>query len=70
VVCADFDREGVFIGANGTPTDLNNSVWHEVVAERLSHVANRPGEWLSPTRSSPPCVDAWQPRLEPNRLKS
>jgi hypothetical protein len=26
-------------------------------------------EWPPPTRVSPPHVDAWQPRLESNRLK-
>jgi hypothetical protein len=26
-VCVDFHREGVFIGVNGTSTDLEKSVW-------------------------------------------
>jgi hypothetical protein len=38
-----FTMRGVFIGANETPTDLDKSVWRQVVAERTSRVADRPG---------------------------
>jgi hypothetical protein len=31
VWCVDFHCEGVFIGVNGTPTDSESSVWHQVV---------------------------------------
>jgi hypothetical protein len=46
-VCVDFHREEVFIGVNGTPADLDKSVWHHVVAGRPSHVAGRSGESAS-----------------------
>jgi hypothetical protein len=36
-------RGGVFIGVNGTSTDLERLVWHQVVADWLGHVAGRPG---------------------------
>jgi hypothetical protein len=42
-VCVDFHHEGVFIGVNGTSTDLERSVWHQVVPSRPSHVADRLG---------------------------
>jgi hypothetical protein len=42
VCCLSFHREGVFIGLSGTSTDLERSVWHQVVAGRPSHVADRP----------------------------
>jgi hypothetical protein len=38
-VCVDFHSEGVFIGVNGTSTDLERSVWHQVVASRPSHMS-------------------------------
>jgi hypothetical protein len=43
VVCVDFHREGggVFIGVNGTPIDLEKSVWCQVVAGRPSHMVGR-----------------------------
>jgi hypothetical protein len=44
VWCVDFHYEGAFIGVNGTSTDLERSVWHQVVAGRPSHMAHRPGE--------------------------
>jgi hypothetical protein len=34
---------GVFIGVNGTYTDMGRSVWRQVVAGRPSHVAGRSG---------------------------
>jgi hypothetical protein len=34
---------GVFIGLNGTSTDLERSVWRQVVARRPSHVVGRLG---------------------------
>jgi hypothetical protein len=40
-----------------------------VVAGRLSHMAAGRVERPPPTRASPPHVDAWEPRLGPNRLK-
>jgi hypothetical protein len=43
VSCVDFHCEGVFIGVNETSTDLERSVWHQVVAGRPSHVASRSG---------------------------
>jgi hypothetical protein len=43
VWCFDFHREGVFIGVNGISTDLERSVWRQVVAGRPSHVAGQPG---------------------------
>jgi hypothetical protein len=70
-----FTVRGVFIGVNGTSTDLERSVWHQVEVRRLSHMANRSAGWrglhrLSPvTWPSPPSVDTCQPRLEPNLLK-
>jgi hypothetical protein len=73
VWCVDFHREGVFIVVNGTSTDLERSVWHQVMAGQPSHgrLARWNGlHWLSlPTRASPPRVDVWQLRLRPNRLK-
>jgi hypothetical protein len=59
---------GVFLGVNGTSTDLERSVWPQVVAERPSHMAGRV-EWPPLTRASPPRIDAWQRRLGLNRLK-
>jgi hypothetical protein len=41
-VCVDFHREGVFIGVNGTSTNMEMSVWCQVVAGWLSHVLGRP----------------------------
>jgi hypothetical protein len=38
-----FTVRGVFIGANGTPIDLDKSVWRQVVAGRPSHVVGRLG---------------------------
>jgi hypothetical protein len=38
-----FTMRGVFIGVNGTSTDLERSVWCQVVAGRPSHVDGRPG---------------------------
>jgi hypothetical protein len=34
---------GVFIGVNGTSTDLERSVWRQVVASWPSHIAGQPG---------------------------
>jgi hypothetical protein len=66
-----FTMSGVFIVANGTPTNLDKSVWRPVVAGQPRCMAG----WislhqLSPlTRASPPRVDARQPRLGLNCLK-
>jgi hypothetical protein len=38
---------GVFIGVNGTSTDLERLVWCEVVARQASHMAGRPGGMAS-----------------------
>jgi hypothetical protein len=35
-----FTLRGVFIGVNGTSTDLERSVWRWVVAGRPSHMAD------------------------------
>jgi hypothetical protein len=40
-VCVDFHHEGVFIGVNGTSSDLEMSVWCQVVPGRPSHLAGR-----------------------------
>jgi hypothetical protein len=37
----DFHHEGAFIGVNETSTDLERSVWCQVVADWPSHVADR-----------------------------
>jgi hypothetical protein len=34
---------GVFIGVNVTSTDLERSVWHQVVADRPRHMAGQSG---------------------------
>jgi hypothetical protein len=36
-----FTTRGVFIGVNGTSTNLERSVWHQVVIGRPSHLAGR-----------------------------
>jgi hypothetical protein len=41
VVCTTFTVREVFIWVNGTTTDLEWSVWHQVVAGRPSHMAGR-----------------------------
>jgi hypothetical protein len=51
-----FTVEGLFIGVNGTSTDLERSIWCRV---------ERP----PPTQASLPRVDVWQQRLELNHLK-
>jgi hypothetical protein len=51
VWCVNIQHEGVFIGVNGTSTDLGRSVWHQVVGGRPSHLAGRPGG-VSSTDSS------------------
>jgi hypothetical protein len=38
-----FTMRWVFIGVNGTSTDLGRSVWRQVVADWPSHVAGRSG---------------------------
>jgi hypothetical protein len=38
-----FTVRGVFIGVNGTPTDLDTLVWRQVVVRRPSHLVDRPG---------------------------
>jgi hypothetical protein len=43
VWCVDFHHEGVFIGVNGTPTNLVRSVWCQVVAWQPSHMVDRSG---------------------------
>jgi hypothetical protein len=42
-VSSHFHCRGVFIGPWGSSTDLENSVWCQVVAGRPSHMAGRPG---------------------------
>jgi hypothetical protein len=43
-VCVDFHHEGgVLIGVNGISTDLERSVWSQLVAGQPSHVVDRPG---------------------------
>jgi hypothetical protein len=62
------------MGVNGTSTDLERLLWHQVEAG-AAKPRDRLARWssihrLSPlTRPSPPRVDVWQPRLGPNRLK-
>jgi hypothetical protein len=46
-VCPQFHHRGVFIGPWGSSTDLDKSVWCQVVAGRPSHMAGRPGEAAS-----------------------
>jgi hypothetical protein len=42
MVCVStFNMRGVFIGVNGTSTNLGKSVWCQVVAGQPSHVAGR-----------------------------
>jgi hypothetical protein len=41
-VVLTFTMTGVFIGVNGTSTDLEWSVWRQVVVRRPSHMAGRP----------------------------
>jgi hypothetical protein len=49
MVCVStFTMRGVFIGVNGTTTDMEKSVWCQVVAGRQSHVA----DWLSGVAST------------------
>jgi hypothetical protein len=48
--------KGVFIGVNGTSTNLERPVWHRVERTPL-------------TRPYHPHVDVWQPRLGLNCLK-
>jgi hypothetical protein len=40
---SNFTMRGVFIGVNGTSTDLERSVWCQVMAGRPSHMAGWPG---------------------------
>jgi hypothetical protein len=57
------------MGVNGTSTDLEGRFG---TRRRLGGQATWPaGQVERPalTRASPPRVDAWQPRLGPNRLK-
>jgi hypothetical protein len=42
VCVSTFTMRGVFIGVNGTSTDLEKSVWCQVVAGRPNHVVGRP----------------------------
>jgi hypothetical protein len=42
VSCANFHHEMVFIGVNGTSTDLERLDWCQVEARRPSHMAGRP----------------------------
>jgi hypothetical protein len=43
VWCLDFRCEGVFIGVNGTSTDLERLVWWHVAVGRPSHMASWSG---------------------------
>jgi hypothetical protein len=45
VWCIDFHYEGVFIGVNGTSTDLERSVLCQVVAGRPGGAGIYRGEW-------------------------
>jgi hypothetical protein len=47
VWCVDFHCEGVFIGVNGTSTDLKMLVWCQVVVGRPSNVASQSGGAVS-----------------------
>jgi hypothetical protein len=38
-----FTMSGVFIGVNGTSTDMEMLFWRQVVVGRPSHVVGRPG---------------------------
>jgi hypothetical protein len=38
-----FTMRGLFIGVNGTSTDLERPIWHQVEAEQPSHMAGRLG---------------------------
>jgi hypothetical protein len=62
-----FTVRGVFIVVNGTSTDLERLVWHQVVAGWPSHVADRSGGAAS-VDSGFSHVDAWQQGLRLNRL--
>jgi hypothetical protein len=42
-VSSHFYHRGVFMGPWGSSTNLEKSVWCQVVAGRPSHVADRPG---------------------------
>jgi hypothetical protein len=42
-VSPHFHHRGVLIGPWGSSTDLEKSVWHQVVACRPSHMTGRPG---------------------------
>jgi hypothetical protein len=42
-VGVDFHREGVFIGVNGTSTDLERLVWRQVMSRWPSHMAAQSG---------------------------
>jgi hypothetical protein len=52
VWCVDFDHEGggVFIGVNGTSTDLEDSVWRLVVAGRSGGAASTDSAFSSSCR--------------------
>jgi hypothetical protein len=47
VCVSTFTMRGVFIEAIGIATDLDKSVWCQVVPERLSRVADWPGRMAS-----------------------
>jgi hypothetical protein len=74
-VCVDFHYEG---GIYRGEWDLHRlrEVGLALGGEWVAKLCGWPGEWiglhrLSPlTQASLPCVDAWQPRLGPNRLKT
>jgi hypothetical protein len=81
VWCVDFHREGggVFIGVNGTSTDLEKLVWCQVDVGQPSHVTGRPGGAASTdsdfssscrcvttkARAKPPQTLAGRPAPEP-----
>jgi hypothetical protein len=68
-VVSTFTMRGVFIGVNGTSTNLERSVSRQVVAGGQATWSAGWKERPPPTWTSPPCVDVWQPRLRPNHLK-
>jgi hypothetical protein len=42
-----FTMRGVFIGVNGTSTNMESLVQHQVVAGRRSHMVGQPGGGIS-----------------------
>jgi hypothetical protein len=55
-VCSHFHHRGVFIGSWWSSTNLEKSVWRQVVAGRPSHVAGRLGGAASTDFLHRPCL--------------